>query len=288
MDEFVRAFRERVALATREPGMATGELHEVRDLLAGSVPVRVYRPSAATAPLLCYLHGAGFVAGDLDTHDQICRLLAVRVDGVVVAVDYRLAPEHPFPAPVDDALAAVAWAVGHAAELGADASRWAVVGDSAGGTLAAVVAQHWQGRPDGPCVQALVCPALQLDEFELPSHHEFAAIPDGFNTAVLRQVAGIYLGDGADRRDPRASPARATMLGGLAPTVLITAERDPLRDDGEAYARRLVEAGVPVTVFRHLGMVHYGVWWCRGAAEVAPGIDVVVAALASALHPPSL
>jgi acetyl esterase len=283
MDDFVAAFRERVNTTTREPGMGAEPLHSVDDLMAGSVPVRVYRPTENPAPLLCYLHGAGFVAGDLDSHDQICRLLAARVGVVVVAADYRLAPEHPFPAPVDDALAAVEWTVVHAGELGADSSRWAVVGDSAGGTLAAIVAQHWQGRANGPVLQVLVCPALEFATLDLPSHIEFADT-EGFNTTVKEQMADHYLGPSIDRRDPKVSPARAESVAEVAPAVIISAELDPLRDDGEAYGRRLVESGVPVTSFRHLGIVHYGVLWCRAAPEVAPGVDIVVDALTTALH----
>lgn len=283
MNEFVAAFRERVNTSTRESGMSSGPMHSVDDAMAGSVPVRVYRPIKDVAPLLCYLHGAGFVAGDLDSHDQICRLLASRIGAVVVAADYRLAPEHPFPAPLHDAISAVEWALDHTDQLGADRSRWAVAGDSAGGTLAAIIAQHWRGRPHGPLMQALVCPALEFAEFDLPSHHAFAQA-DGFNTAVMKQMADLYLGDTNDRLDPRVSPGRAESLTGSAPAVIVSAELDPLRDDGEAYGRRLVEAGVPVTSFRQLDMVHYGVLWCRAAPEVAAGIDVVVDVLSQALH----
>ena len=206
---------------------------------------------------------------------------------MVVAVDYRLAPEHPFPAPVDDALAAVEWLVGHAEEFGADPSLWAVVGDSAGGTLAAIVAQEWQHRPNGPAIQALVCPALEFASLDLSSHIEFAET-EGFNTAVKEQMADHYLGDSIDRRDPRVSPARAETVSKVAPAVIISAELDPLRDDGEAYGRRLVESGVPVVSFRHLGMAHYGVLWCRADPAIAPGVDIAVDALKTALHRPTL
>ena len=283
MNGFVAAFRERVSTATSEPGMSAGPLHSVEDVMAGQVPIRVYRPTAEIAPLLCYLHGAGFIAGDLDSHDQICRLLASRIGAVVVAADYRLAPEHPFPAPVEDAFSAVEWILDHAGQLGADRTRWAVAGDSAGGTLAAAVAQHWRDRPHGPVMQALVCPALEFADFDLPSHRAYAE-GDGFTTAIMRQMADLYLGGTIDRRDPLVSPARAESLTGLAPAVIISAELDPLRDDGEMYGRRLVEAGVPVMSFRQLQMVHYGVLWCRAALEIAPGFNIVVGALSRALH----
>lgn len=283
MNGFVAAFRDRVSTASSEPGMSAGPLYSVEDAMAGSVPIRVYRPTSEIAPLLCYLHGAGFIAGDLDSHDQICRLLASRIGAVVVAADYRLAPEHPFPAPVEDAFSAVEWILDHAGQLGADRTRWAVAGDSAGGTLAAAVAQHWRDRPHSPVMQALVCPALEFADFDLPSHRAYAE-GDGFTTAIMRQMADLYLGGTIDRRDPLVSPARAESLTGLAPAVIISAELDPLRDDGEMYGRRLVEAGVPVMSFRQLQMVHYGVLWCRAALEIAPGFNVVVGALSRALH----
>lgn len=283
MNGFVAAFRDRVSTASSEPGMSAGPLYSVEDAMAGSVPIRVYRPTSEIAPLLCYLHGAGFIAGDLDSHDQICRLLASRIGAVVVAADYRLAPEHPFPAPVEDAFSAVEWILDHAGQLGADRTRWAVAGDSAGGTLTAAVAQHWRDRPHSPVMQALICPALEFADFDLPSHRAYAE-GDGFTTAIMRQMADLYLGGTIDRRDPLVSPARAESLTGLAPAVIISAELDPLRDDGEMYGRRLVEAGVPVMSFRQLQMVHYGVLWCRAALEIAPGFNIVVGALSRALH----
>ena len=283
MNGFVAAFRDRVSTASSEPGMSAGPLYSVEDAMAGSVPIRVYRPTSEIAPLLCYLHGAGFIAGDLDSHDQICRLLAARIGAGVVAADYRLAPEHPFPAPVEDAFSAVEWILYQAGQLGADRPRWAVAGDSAGGPLAAAVAQHWRDRPHSPVMQALVCPALEFADFDLPSHRAYAE-GDGFTTAIMRQMADLYLGGTIDRRDPLVSPARAESLTGLAPAVIISAELDPLRDDGEMYGRRLVEAGVPVMSFRQLQMVHYGVVWCRAALEIAPGFNIVVGALSRALH----
>ena len=286
MNGFVAAFRERVSTATSEPGMSAGPLHSVEDVMAGLVPIRVYRPTAEIAPLLCYLHGAGFIAGDLDSHDQICRLLASQIGAVVVAADYRLAPEHPFPAPVEDSFSAVEWILDNAAQFGADDTRWAVIGDSAGGNLAAVVAQRWRERPRSPVMQALICPVLELADFDLPSHHAYAE-GDGFTTAVMRQMADLYLGSTIDRRDPLVSPARAESLTGLPPAVIISAELDPLRDDGEMYGRRLIDAGVPVISFRQLHMVHYGVSWCRAAPEIIPGFTVVADALSQALHPDS-
>ena len=264
--------------------MSAGPLYSVEDAMAGLVPIRVYRPTSDIAPVVCYLHGAGFIAGDLDSHDQICRLLASQIGAVVVAADYRLAPEHPFPAAVDDAFSVVEWILDNASQFGADGTKWAVVGDSAGGNLAAVVAQRWRDWPHGPVMQALVCPVLELADFDLPSHRAYAD-GDGFTTAMMTQMADLYLGDTTDRRDPLVSPARAESLAGLPPAVIISAELDPLRDDGEMYARRLVEAGVPVMSFRQPNMAHYGVLWCRAAPEIAPGFSIVADALTSALHP---
>mgnify|MGYP001310058196 FL=1 len=264
--------------------MSAGPLYSVEDAMAGLVPIRVYRPTSDIAPVVCYLHGAGFIAGDLDSHDQICRLLATRIGAVVIATDYRLAPEHPFPAAIEDAFSAVEWILDNASQFGADGTKWAVVGDSAGGNLAAVVAQRWRARPHGPVMQALVCPVLELADFDLPSHRAYAD-GDGFTTAMMTQMADLYLGDTTDRRDPLVSPARAESLAGLPPAVIISAELDPLRDDGEMYARRLVEAGVPVMSFRQPNMAHYGVLWCRAAPEIAPGFSIVADALTSALHP---
>ena len=173
-----------------------------------------------------------------------------------------------------------------AAELEIDPARWGIVGDSAGGTLAAALVQQWSGRSDAPSAQALVCPALELAELDLDSHREFEDA-EGFSTAVLRQMIDLYLGDHRDRADPRVSPSRGGQLAGLPPPIMITAELDPLRDDGERYAQRLVRSGVPVTSYRHPAMVHYGVLWCRAAPEISTGAEVVVRGLRAALVPSS-
>jgi len=283
VNDFVEAFRERVNLGASEPGMHADPLHSVIDEMAGSVPIRVYRPASETAPLLCYIHGAGFIAGNLDSHDQICRLLASRVGAVVAAIDYRLAPEHPFPAAVEDSFSAVEWILDNADHLGADRNCWAVIGDSAGGNLAAVVAQRWSDRADKPVMQALICPVLELADFDLPSHLAYAD-GDGFTTAVMRQMADLYLGSESDRKVPLVSPTRATSLEGLAPAVIISAELDPLRDDGETYGARLLEAGVPIISFRQPQMAHYGLLWCRAAPDIGPGFNVVAEALSAALQ----
>ena len=222
---------------------------------AGDIPVRVYRPVAdLPLPVVVFFHGGGWVIGDLDTHDAVCHRLAAGVPAVVVSVDYRLAPEHPFPAAVEDCDAATRWAAGHAAALGADPARLAVAGDSAGGNLAAVVARHARVAGGPPIAfQLLVYPGTDLTG-SMPSHEENGT---GYllDEGTMRFFLGSYLGDG-DPRDPDASPLFADDLAGLPPALVLTAEFDPLRDEGEAYADRLREAGVPVVTSRYDGMIH--------------------------------
>src|SRR5438552_9359928 len=223
---------------------------------AGEIPVRIYRPSAATGlPVLVYFHGGGWVICDLETHDPTCRAISNGADCVVVSVDYRLAPEHKFPAAADDAYAATAWVAAHASELGADASRVAVGGDSAGGNLTAAVALMARDRGGPPLAfQVLVYPVLDLAS-ESASRKENG---EGYflTSAGMTWYEEQYLRDDADRKNVLASPLLAGDLTGLPPALVVTAEYDPLRDEGEAYGRRLTEAGVPATVSRYDGMFH--------------------------------
>lgn len=223
---------------------------------AGDVPVRVYTPrgGSTSKPLIVFFHGGGWVLGDLDTHDAITRRLARDVDAVVVAVDYRLAPEHPFPAAVDDALAAYRWAVRHAVELGADAARVAVVGDSAGGNLAAVVSQETLRTGErGPDLQVLIYPVTDLST-EHASYDRFAT---GFqlDRTLMRWFIRHYVGD-QDAADPRVSPLRAPSLAGLAPALVLTGGFDVLRDEDAAYVARLQGAGVSVDHHHHPSLIH--------------------------------
>ena len=205
--------------------------------------------------MLVYYHGGGWVIGDLDTHDGVCRFLAAATGALVLSVDYRLAPEHPFPAPVDDARAAFGWAVQNAAELGADPARVAVGGDSAGGNLAAVVTRL--AREAGglqPAMQLLLYPAT--DDVETwPSRRVFAA---GFllTAADMDWFRDHYLPDPALSAHPDVSPFQAEDLSGLPPAYVATAGFDPLRDEAEAYAKKMREAGVAVTLRRHPGLTH--------------------------------
>jgi acetyl esterase len=223
---------------------------------AGEIPVRIYWPrSGQRVGLVVYYHGGGWVLGDLETHDATCRRLANASDCIVVAVDYRLAPEHKFPAAVEDCYAAALWAAENAASLGVDAARVAVAGDSAGGNLAAVVSLLGKQRGGPPLAhQALICPVTDFD-FQRPSYQENA---EGYllTRQAMEWFWRQYLNDDAEGADPLASPLRAPDLRGLPPATVITAEYDPLRDEGEVYAERLAQAGVPTTCVRYLGQIH--------------------------------
>jgi len=221
---------------------------------AGQIPVRVYTPTPGRRlPGLIHFRGGGFVLGTLNSSDRVCRDLAHLAGRVVVSVDYRLAPEHPFPAPVDDAYAATKYVLEHASEFGMDESQIAVGGESAGGNLAAVTALKLRQRGASPLTfQLLVYPLVDFND-ESPSMRDFA---DGhFITAdLLEYFARHYLGT-QDRGQQDASPLNAD-LRGVPPAFVLTAECDPLRDQGEAYARKLAEAGVPVTHKRYDGAIH--------------------------------
>ena len=239
----------------RQAGIAGGtqKIGAVRSLTVAGLPARLYLPSGAAAvgPLLVFLHGGGFIFGDLDSHDAACRYLAETSGVRVLAIDYRLAPEAPFPAAYDDAVTAFDWAVEHAAELGADPERIGVGGDSAGGNLAAEVALAARER----CAfQLLIYPVTQTDEMTR-SRELFA---EGFYlTAGFIEVATKnYLPEGTDPRDPRHAPLYADIPAGVAPAYVATAGFDPLRDEGEAYAAKLQDAGVKVTLKRFPGQIH--------------------------------
>ena len=223
----------------------------------GRTPIRVYKPANATKPLpvLVYFHGGGWVLGNLDSHDANCRSLCLGADVLVVSVDYRLAPEHPFPAAIDDCYAVTRWLSTNAASLGGDPSRLAVSGDSAGGNLAAATALLARDR-GGPKIafQLLVYPVADAD-FERPSYRENAS---GYllSRSTMMWFWDQYVPDKTQRKDDRCAPIHAQSLANLPPALIITAEYDPLRDEGEAYAERLRADGVPVTLRRYDGMIH--------------------------------
>jgi acetyl esterase len=222
---------------------------------AGRIPIRIYTPtSAPQLPGLVYFHGGGMVIGSLDSADRQCRDLAHLAGRVVVSVEYRLAPEHPFPAAVDDAYAVTKYVVENASEFGIDAAQVAVGGESAGGNLAAVTALRCrQSVTPALAFQLLIYPQVDFADAS-PSMREFAN--GHFITAdLLAYFERHYLKAGQDRRHPEVSPLAAD-LRGLPPAFVLTAECDPLRDQGEAYARKLEQAGVPVTSKRYEGMIH--------------------------------
>jgi acetyl esterase len=243
-EEGREAFRALNALAAQfAPEVAVGS---VEDVSGGPVPMRVYRPSGDALATLMFIHGGGFVIGDLDSYDAQCRVLCSRAGATVVSVDYRLAPEHPFPAGVEDALAALEWVAAN------EAGPFAIGGDSAGGNLSAVTAQAWDGDL---AVQLLIYPVTDM-------HTERASLEENGEGLFLTRddmewFNGHYLGGDDDlRSDPRVSPALAEDLSGLPPALIYTAQYDPLRDDGDAYAEALSAAGVKVVHRRFEGLIH--------------------------------
>jgi acetyl esterase len=224
----------------------------------GAIEARLYLPPKDTprSGLLLYLHGGGFVAGDLDSGHGVCERIARDARCHVLAIDYRLAPEAPFPAAVEDALVALRWALARGHTGGWDPQRLAVAGESAGGNLAAVAAREWTHMDDVPplCAQVLICPLTDFRRSGWPSRreHEDSVV---LSSRALRWFEEHYLPHDDDRDDPRASPLAASDLGGLPPAHVVTAELDPLRDEGEAYARAMRQAGVEVTL-RRFASIH--------------------------------
>ncbi len=247
---------------------APHRVHRVADVdipgAAGDIAARVYSPAAdGPAPTLVYFHGGGWVVLGIDSHDHVCRSLAVKANCTVVSVDYRLAPEHPFPAAADDCYVATQWA---AEELGATAI--AVGGDSAGGNLAAVTALMARDR-GGPdiCHQLLIYPVANVASFDTPSYERYAT-DHGLTASLMRWFGAQYAPAVGQALDPYVSPLLATDLTGLPPAQVITAEFDVLRDEGEAYARRLADAGVGVDSVRYNG-VHHGFFIMDAALDQA-------------------
>ncbi len=255
-------------------------LPRVEDLAVAGRPARLYAASgAAGLPLLLYLHGGGFVIGGLETHDSLCRQLALRSGGAVLALDYRLAPEHPFPAAVDDTWAALEWLAAHASPLGLDGTRLAIGGDSAGGTLAAVGAIHARDRGLPLALQLLITPGTTAHA-DTASHRLFA---QGF---LLDSADIAWFFDHTlphhHRRDWRFAPLEAPDLDGVAPACLLLAECDPLVDEGLAYGDRLRAAGVPVQLEIGHGLTHDFIKMGRALKEAGAFQQVAADALRSA------
>jgi acetyl esterase len=257
----------RAQFAAREfPGLRRPEIGQIvnRDMQgpAGSIPLRIYTPQGnGPFPLIVFFHGSGFVVCSLDTHDGMCRNLCAGTGCVVVSVDYRLAPEAKFPAATDDCLAATRWAADNAAAIGGDPSRIIVAGDSAGGNLAAVIALRVRDE-GGPRLagQMLIYPVTEYYQPGTPSMIENAE-GYGLTRDGMIWFWDHYLADPSHGANPYASPLRAKDLGGLPPALVVTAEFDPLRDEGEYYADRLRQAGVPTEMKRWDGMNHGFFFW---------------------------
>ena len=223
----------------------------------GTIPVRIYTPAGSGPfPVLVYFHGGGWVLCNIDTHDPVCRSLANAAECLVVSVDYRLAPEHKFPAAADDCYAATQWVMNSASLINGDADRVAVGGDSAGGNLAAVVALMARDRGGrAPVFQLLIYPAT---DYYLPGTSSYQHNADGYFLTKddMKWFWNHYLSKEADAANPCACPLRAASLTGLPSALVITAEFDPLRDEGEMYAARLRESGVSARLVRYDGMIH--------------------------------
>jgi acetyl esterase len=236
----------------RPPGP---EMYEVRELRIAALPARLYRPQAVPGPLLVYLHGGGWTIGSLDTHDRVCRMLAAMSSVQILAIDYRLAPEHPWPASVDDAVTVLRWVAQRPVELELEGAV-GVAGDSAGGTLAALAClrvrdDHAEALPD---LQVLLCPNTDLAGTH-PSMRE-KAVGWSLDAEAVRFFNSQWVADERRWANPGVSPLHAPDLAGLPPALILTAEHDVLRDEGEAYADRLRQAGVPVHLRREPGLVH--------------------------------
>ncbi len=243
------------------------EVAEVRDIAVsgpgGEIPVRVYRPAGAgPLPGVAYFHGGGWVIGSIHSFDTVCRKLANESGAVVASVGYRLAPEHAFPAPLEDCAAATRWLLGEGAQIGVDPERLAVAGDSAGANLAVGVARRLREQLR---FQALIYPVCDAG-LDTPSYREFAE-GHGLTAEGMQRYWNLYLA-GADGQDPDASPSRASDLAGLPPAFVLTAECDVLRDEGEAFAAALREAGVEVRQRRYDGTIH-GFWRWLAKAQVS-------------------
>ena len=222
----------------------------------GNIPYRLYAPAAdgAPAPGFIFFHGGGMVAGSIETHDRVASALAEATGCRLISVGYRLAPEHKFPAAIEDAIAATEFVARNAASFGIDAEKLVIGGDSAGATLAAVVCQHALRHGPAIVAQCLICPVLDFEETS-PSREAFAE-NHLIDRATLEADLADYLPDGTDPADARISPLRALHVAGLPPAIIHTAEFDPMRDEGNAYARKLLAAGVTVEHVCHDGMIH--------------------------------
>ena len=254
---------------TRElsgPGEPVAEVRDIEvEAACGAIPVRVYRPEGeGPLPVVAYVHGGGWMLGSIESFDTVVRALANASGAIVASIDYRLAPEAPFPAGLEDCLCAVKWLAANAAELGGDPARMAIAGDSAGGNLATIAARRLRGEIDLR-LQVLIYPVTDAG-CNTSSYRDFGT-DHGLTAASMQRFWNLYL-NGSDGMHADASPLRATDLAGSPPALVVTAEFDPLRDEGEAYAAALREAGVPAETRRVDGTVH-GFWRWLAVADVS-------------------
>ena len=276
----VLAARASVAAGIALQGAPT-PIEHVRDVLApgaaGQLPVRLYHPAPGELrPLLVYLHGGGWVTGSVEIADTPARALAAGTGCVVASVEYRLSPETQHPGPAQDCYAATSWLAAHASDWGADSSRLALVGDSAGGTLAAAVTLMARDR-GGPQIaqQVLLYPPLAPARGSTSASYADNAEGFGLTRGGLEWFWDCYLADPAHGADPLAAPLLAPDLSGLPPALVITAEYDPLRDEGLAYAERLAAAGVPTVSLTYPGMIHGFFWMARALPEGHSVVTVI-------------
>jgi len=254
--EMVREAKKLEFASLDEPEAVAHVENRIISVPGGDIPLRIYTPVGdGPFPLLVFFHGGGWVICDLDTHDHVCRSLAKGAGCIVVSVGYRLAPEHKFPAAPEDCYAATQWVAEHAALLHGDASRITVGGDSAGGNLTAAVTLMARERGGPPLIfQLLIYPVTDATGSS-PSMIENAE-GYGLTRADMIWFTNHYLNNEDEQKDPLASPLLAPNLSGLPPALVITAEYDPLRDEGELYGQRLKDAGIPVAIIRYNGMIH--------------------------------
>ncbi len=274
----VRADFDHLVLSLQDPGPEVGRV-ENRNIPGphGPIPIRIYWPEGSDAgkslPVYINYHGSGFVVLSIDTHDNVCRALCEGAGCIVVGVAYRKAPEDKFPKPTDDAWASLQWIAAHADEIGADPARIAVGGDSAGGCIATVTAQRAKREKGPPLVfQLLVYPVTDTRE-DRPSYKEFG---DGYvlTAEAMAWFFDCYFNNEAEKSDLTAAPIRADDLGGLPPTLIMTASHDPLYDDGVAYAKKLKSAGVPTEYRNYEGHIH-GFWTATARMDVATEAQAV-------------
>ena len=293
IDDGVEVAREKLRVMKPPPEMLPDMRIEERTIGYGDltdIPVRIYWPpieAHADLPVVVFYHGGGWALGDLDTHDHVARAHAIGAEAIVVSVDYRLAPEHPFPAGVEDAWATLQWVGEHASDLGGDPARIAVAGDSAGGNLSAVMALRARDAGGPPLAFQLLWYPVAVGDLSVPSFTENADAP-----ILNREVIGAFLAwylPGVDTTDQKAlptdvAPANADSLAGLAPAFIGTAEHDPLRDDGGKYAEMLSAAGVPVQLSNEPTMVHGYASLAMASPAATEATNRGLAALRTALH----